>query len=165
MAVSWRYTTCPATAQLFCYSETDPRALQCRIPSSWPPSPGLDQGAELAWVGVACLVPHWLPGGSAWRIKPWSVLPTLYSPRTQTQSTPLACSVQLLLCRVCGPQLQPHPRLTVRDSQSRVPGKWRGTGTHPVQVSMFSSVKWDEVVGHSRSGCRRGGMWQVVFAE
>lgn len=110
-----------SNCRLFCYSETDPRvqarALQCRMPSSVAaqPRPGPGGGACLGW-GVACLGPHWLPGGSALRIKLWSVLPTLYSPRTQTQSTPLARSVQLLLCRVCGPQLQPLPKV---DSQGQ----------------------------------------------
>lgn len=76
-------------------------------------APAWTRGRGLLW-GVARLGSHWLPGGSARRIKPWSVLPTFYSPRTQTQSTPLARSVQLLLRRVCGPKIdsqgQPEQR-------------------------------------------------------
>lgn len=83
----------------------------------------MDQRAGIAG-GVACLGPHWLPGGSARRIKPWSVLPTFHSPRTQTKSTPLALSVQLLLCRVCGPQPQSHPKI---DSQG-LPEQGTGEG-------------------------------------
>lgn len=108
------------------------------------PAPAWTRGRGLLW-GVARLGSHWLPGGSARRIKLWSILPTFYSPRTQTQSTPLARSVQLLLCRVCGPKIDSQGQLgTARDSQSREPGKGRGTGVHPVQVSIFRSIKWDD---------------------
>lgn len=125
--------------------------LEGRMQKVWRPGLSVSPGAAQAWTRGRGLVEAWpaqaligcpeaQPENKA--LEP-SVLPTFCSSRIQTQSTPLAHSVQLLLCRVRGPSLSLTPGLTAWDSQSRVLGKGRGAGTHSVlHVLICKMGRW-----------------------